>query len=139
MEQRANISHRGIVKNISNGKMEISLVDMEGCSACSLKSACGTNSPMDKKVEVPYLQSSFKTGQEVKVLLRTSQGFLALFWGYIFPFLLIVTTLIFADKIFSNEGLAGLFSLLVLGPYYLLLYFLRKQMKSTFTYRVEPL
>ncbi|WP_020526932.1 SoxR reducing system RseC family protein [Flexithrix dorotheae] len=139
MEQSTNISHRGIVKNISNGKMEISLVDMEGCSACSLKSACGTNSPMDKKVEVPYFKNSFKTGQEVKVLLSTSQGFLALFWGYIFPFLLIISALFIANKFSLNEGLAGLFSLLVLGPYYLLLFFLRKRMKSTFSYRVEHL
>ena len=58
-------------------------------------------------------------------------GLKAVFWAYVFPFILMFSTLIIASN-FLKEWLAGLISLLIIVPYYIVLYFLKNALKSAF-------
>ena len=73
----------------------------------------------------------FKINERVDVILKKALGLKAVFWAYVFPFILMFSTLIIASG-FLKEWLAGLISLVILVPYYLILYLLKKTLKSAF-------
>lgn len=78
-------------------------------------------------------------GQEVTVNFKESSGFTALFWGYILPFILVLFTLIITLEITNNELTAGMLSLIVLVPYYILLYLFRHRLKKVFKFEIEEI
>jgi sigma-E factor negative regulatory protein RseC len=67
----------------------------------------------------------------VEVVLKKDLGQKAVFWAYIFPFLLMLATLL-TSSLFLQEWLAGVLSLLILLPYYGTLYALKDYFKKTF-------
>jgi len=69
--------------------------------------------------------------ERVDVILKKTLGLKAVFWAYVFPFILMFFTLIIASN-FLKEWLAGLLSLFVLIPYYLILNFLKASLKDAF-------
>jgi sigma-E factor negative regulatory protein RseC len=75
----------------------------------------------------------------VEVVGKTSQGFKALFYGYVFPFMLIMAILIILTSLQFSEGLSGLISLSVLVPYYFVLYLTRNKIRKSFEFEIKPL
>ncbi len=77
---------------------------------------------------------SFRLNENVRVVIRKDQGMLAVFWAYILPFVLLVGSLILAS-LYLAEWQAGVLALLVLLPYYGILYslnsFFRKKFRIT--------
>ncbi len=102
------------------------------CESCRAKAVCGVSRTAGKEIEVPFTtKGAFELREPVEVILRKDLGHKAVFWAYIFPFLLMLLTLLTASVFFS-EWVAGLLSLLVLVPYYLTVYGLRNYFERTF-------
>ena len=91
----------------------------------------------EKEIEINNISKCYSPGEEVTVLFQESQGFKALFYGYMLPFLIVLSTLITTFSLTNNEATAGLLSLLVLAPYYTTLYFFRHQLKKVFKFEIE--
>lgn len=123
--------HSGIVSKMNGSSLIISLDDNVHCESCRAKGTCGISDSGSKEVEVPHTNDSFTLNEHVNVVLKKGLGLKAVFWAYIFPFLLMIATLIISSA-FLIEWMAGLLSLLILIPYYLLLYVLRNAFKKTF-------
>ena len=90
------------------------------------KMVCGSAESDDKVVEVLNTNPNLQLHDSVNVLMRKDLGLKAVFWAYVFPFILLMTVLVTAS-FFVTEWLAGVFSILVLPPYYLLLYSLKEK------------
>ncbi len=123
--------HSGVVSKKSNGSLIVSLDENVHCESCRAKSTCGISESGTKEVEIPNSGQSFTLNEPVNVVLKKGLGLKAVVWAYIFPFLLMVGTLI-GSSLFLEEWMAGIVSLLILIPYYLLLYILRNTFKKTF-------
>lgn len=95
-----------------------------GCSACH-RSLCVLGDPGPKQVEVPQAMERFRVGDQVLVQIAPSAGYMALWWLYLFPFLLMITTLGGVMAWQHQEGWAGLAAMSILIPYYSLLYLTR--------------
>lgn len=134
-ESKNYIEHAGTVSKISKGNVEISLEGNFHCEACNAKSACGVSESTAKIVEIDNDERTFEMHETVRVIMQKSMGLKAVFWGYIFPFILMFTVLMIATS-FLEEWVAGLLSLFVLLPYYLLLYLNKKLLKKAFTISV---
>lgn len=134
-ENKNYIEHAGIVSKISNGNVEISLEGNLHCEACNAKSACGVSESTAKTVEIENDPRTFEMNESVVVAMQKSMGMKAVFWGYVFPFILLFVVLAISSA-FLEELLAGLLSLFVLIPYYLLLYFNKSLLKKAFTISV---
>jgi positive regulator of sigma E activity len=79
-----------------------------------------------EKVEVQGIYS-VNPGDPVRILMKPSTGFAALFFGYIFPlFISVVSMLIILLSADIAELYAGLISIAILFPYYLTLLSLQK-------------
>lgn len=124
--------HSGVVSKITNEAITVSLEQNVHCESCRAKSACGISESNTKEIEIANSNDSYKINEQVKVVLKKALGFKAVFWAYVFPFILMFTTLIIASG-FLKEWVAGVLSLSILIPYYLMLYVLKNTLKSAFT------
>ena len=125
------LKHTGIVSKISKDSITVSLLDNLHCEACHAKGACGVSDSETKEIEVVKTGENFAVNETVQILLKKELGLKAVFWAYVFPFFLLIFTLLISS-IFLKEWMAGLVSLLVLIPYYVMLHVLNDVFKKAF-------
>ena len=123
--------HSGVISEIRDGSILVSLDKNIECESCSAKGACGVSDTASKEVEIMDSGGSFKLHEPVEVMLKRNLGHKAVFWAYIFPFFLMILTLLTTSYLFE-EWMAGLLSLLVLVPYFTIVYSLKNYFKRTF-------
>jgi len=117
----------------------VSILNQSACSSCHANGACSVSDIQEKEIEINHFKNEYKLGQEVTIIFKESKGFVALFYGYVLPFILVLITLIFAIEISGNELIGGLLSLAILIPYYITLYFLQHLLKKVFNFEVEEI
>lgn len=123
--------HSGVISKITGDSVTVTLEQNIHCEACHAKGSCGISDSETKQIEILNPLDSFKINEPVSVELKKSLGFKAVFWAYVFPFILMFTALILASS-FVKEWIAGLVSLFVLIPYYIMLYYLKNTFKKAF-------
>ena len=117
----AVVQHAGIVSKITDKVITVALEGNVHCEACNVKAACGVSESNTKEIEIPNGNISFQILENVTVLMQKQLGLKAVFWAYVFPFILMFGVLLLASNFFS-EWIAGLASILILVPYYIALY-----------------
>ncbi len=129
------LEHVGIVTDTRDGKVKISLTG-SGCSACH-KSLCMLGESKAKEVEVAFNESCLKSGDEVIVKINPASGYTAVILLYVMPFALMIVSLLLMLRWGYNEGIAGLTSLVILVPYFSLLFLLKSKLSNQCTIDVE--
>ncbi len=134
-----NIEHPGIIDKIENERVWVKIQPQSACGSCHSKSYCSMAESVDKVIEVQNEQSgkALKKGERVKIVLRRSLGYKALFLGYLLPFLILIFSLIITLSLHINEGLAAGISILLLVPYYSFLYVKRDAIRSSFHFFIK--
>jgi len=137
MNENVNyMEHTGLVTDSNHGRIKISLTG-SGCSACH-NSLCMLGDSKAKEVEISVTkENGLLAGDEVIVKINPASGYKAVALLYILPFFLMILSLVMVSKSGYSEGLAGLTSLLILVPYFGLLFLLRNQLRSQCTIEVE--
>ncbi|WP_368052015.1 SoxR reducing system RseC family protein [Lutibacter sp.] len=125
------VKHEGIISKISEKTITISLKGNVNCEGCKAQSACGVSDSNDKEIEVVNSAQSFQINETVDVLLKRELGLKAVFWAYVFPFILMFVVLV-AASFFFKEWIAGLMSLFILIPYYFMLFVLKSRFQKAF-------
>ncbi len=123
--------HSGVVSAIRGRSVIVSLDQNIHCESCSARGGCGIADTGKREVEVYDPDRNFNLNEEVQVTLKKGLGQKAVFWAYIFPFFLMLLTLGVASLAYE-EWVAGLLSLLILIPYYGILYMQRNYFQKTF-------
>jgi sigma-E factor negative regulatory protein RseC len=131
------ITHNGVITGHKTGTIYVSIIAESACSACHAKGVCGMSEVQEKVVEINDTgHTELAIGTPVTVAMKRTSGLKAVFYGYVLPFVLLLTTLFVAMGYFEDEGKAGLLALAILLPYYLGLYMLRDKMKSGFEFLI---
>jgi len=133
----SNIRHSGFVKRVTSDSLIVNIISESACSSCHAQGACSVADFQDKEIEISNFTGHYTPGQEVTVVFQQSQGYTAIVWSYIVPFILVFVTLIVAVSVTNNELIGGLLALVVLIPYYITLYFFRHLLKKVFKFEVE--
>ncbi len=148
MERRhaQQICHPGVVERIEGSELLVKIESQAACGKCQAKSYCGMGESAEKAIGVDLRDNSsgwrpqdFYPGQPVEVILSRALGYRALFMGYLLPFLILVASLILMFYTTGNEGLSALVAVLLMAPYYGLLYRYRHKLRQTFRFSVRPI
>jgi len=131
------IDHEGIVEYVKGDVVHVKIIAESACAACHAKSVCGAAGQKDKYLDISSEDEDFKPGEPVKVLVARNLGLKAVALGYIYPFLLLMAVLICLTVAGIGELRAGIFALLSLVPYYLVLLLMRKRIGARFTFRLK--
>lgn len=138
MQKINRVEHDGIVKSISNDKVEVSIVSHAACASCNLKGSCSMSEIEEKIIEVKRVDGfDYREGERVNVFFKQSLGFRALFLGYLMPFILVMIMLIVGEVLQWSEIKSGGLALGTLPFYYLALWLTREKMRGTFNFSVE--
>lgn len=133
------VEHIGRVQEITLNDIKVAIQPQASCVGCQAQAVCGNDNKNEKFVVVHRQNHNYIVGETVKVILLQSLGFWALFVSYILPIILVFATLIIFIKIGFNEGFAGLFSLLVLVPYFFIIYCLKGSISKKINFDIQKI
>jgi sigma-E factor negative regulatory protein RseC len=136
MKAASVISHEATVQSVDSDSVTVSLSPGVSCEGCRAERSCGMS---DKSVRVIKVNGSFDlhTGEKVNVSIMESQGYVALFLGYLLPLILVVTTLIIFSVLDAGELVSGLASIGMLIPYYIILLIFRRFIGKKFSFTIK--
>lgn len=132
------IEHLGRVDAVTPSDIRVVIVSQSACASCHAKGACTASDTSEKIVVISKANHNYLVGEAVKVLLKQSLGYKALFLGYLLPLIILLTAL-FVFSAFMSEGKSGLFALLVLLPYYAILYLFRNKIAKQFIFDIQKI
>ncbi len=130
------IEQRGTIEEIKDGLIRVNLLSVSACATCHAKGACSMMDVQNKSIDVYDSGNGYKIGEVVNVIMRQSLGYKAMILAYGIPFLLVLGSLIILTSLHTSELIAGVVSLSVLIPYYLIIYFLKNSLQKTFTFTI---
>lgn len=136
MKQFAEISHDGTVQTTGENYVTVLLSPSVSCTGCQGKNSCNLS---DKENKIVTLSGNYnvRPGDTVTVSMKQSMGYFALWLGYLLPLFLFLAILVLLLSFSVHELLAGLLSVTVLVPYYLLLIVFRKGISNKFSFTLK--
>lgn len=137
LQMSQQIEHTGIISRIDKNLIQVLIIQESACSGCHANGACSAADMDEKIIEVESTDSTFKVGDNVILSGQSSMGLLAVLLAFILPFLLILLSLFVLRNYVASEAISGTISLSTLIPYYIILSFFRKKMKSKFQFSIS--
>lgn len=132
------IRHDGIVDSIEEGCVHVRILQSAACGACKVAGYCNAAEAKEKLIDVFTARATnYQVGDTVTVSVSQSMASRALMWAFGLPLVLMIVVLVFVLWQTGNEGLAAQSSLLVLIPYYGLLFLLRHRMRQQIFFEIE--
>ena len=134
------IKHQGIVENIQGSHLSVRIIQTSACAACSAKGHCSSADSKDKVIDITdAAASSYQVGEQVMITGETSMGMMAVVLAFVIPFMLLITSLFIFMAWMENELYAALSSLIILVPYYFILWLNKAQLKQKFSFTIKPI
>ncbi|HUX57407.1 MAG TPA: SoxR reducing system RseC family protein [Bacteroidales bacterium] len=130
------INHSGVVLKVNDKSVSVIISAASACSGCQAEGSCNMSGKEEKIIDVAG-SYNLKPGDDVTILMRQSMGYTALFLGYIFPLITVIIVLLTLVSMKIPELIAGVTSLAILIPYYIILIFFRKRINEKFTFTLK--
>lgn len=131
------IDHKGVITKIENGLIQVTILSISACAGCHAKGACTMSDMEEKIIDIYDTSQLFNIGDQVMVSTEESLGWLALLLAYVLPFVLVLISMFSISVFTDNELLIGGVSLLLLVPYYFVLYLQKANMKKVFSFVIR--
>lgn len=122
MERKNCIEHQARVLSQCGNMVKVAIRRDGACSSCQAKSHCRTHSDEEMEVEC-YADSGkmFSPGEQVTIVVARKMGKTALLYGYVYPLVILMVSVIVFSSVVSSQALAALLSLLSVAIYYVVL------------------
>ena len=130
------IQHNGKVTKIGKDSVFVSISPGSMCSGCHAEGICSISGKVEKIVDIKG-KYNVSPGDTVTILMNKSTGYKAVVLSYIVPLTIVILGVITLSLFSTSELTAGLASLSLLVPYFLVLYLLRKRINRNFTFTLK--
>ncbi|WP_297901269.1 SoxR reducing system RseC family protein [uncultured Parabacteroides sp.] len=134
-----SINHTGFVEKIDGDTVFVRITQQSACSGCHAQSICSASEKKDKIIEVPDRSGRFRVNEEVMVCGQNSMGLQAVALAFVIPLAIVVAAIVIGTNLHWNETTSGLTGLLLLLPYYCILYLMRDKLKRRFIFTLKKL
>lgn len=136
-EQVDCIIKSGIVEKIDDDYIHVRIQNDSACSMCYSKGVCTSLGSGERIIDVEHDKNrEVNIGDEVEIQMVSLSGTRAVIYGYLLPFILLITALLISNH-YLGEVWAALISLLVLVPYFLILYLYKNKMRRLFRFTIS--
>jgi len=130
------IQHDGTVTKVDGNSVLVSITSNSACSGCHAEGLCGISGKEEKIIDIRG-RYNVSPGDSVTVMMEQSTGYKAVVLSYLAPLIIVITGLITCNILSFNELTAGLISILLLVPWYLILYLFRNKINRSFTFTLK--
>ncbi len=137
MKLNDTVEHEGIVKENTGSIVKVIIHRSSACANCEGKKGCYLSENSNKIIDVTALDSDYRSGEKVKVVLERKLAINALFYAYILPFIVVIITLFLISAMTGDERLAGIISISVLVPYFLILKAFKSKFERKYSFKLE--
>ncbi len=131
------IEHDGIVTQVADTFIIVTIQNQSACSGCHAKGACGMSEMAHKSITAEKPNGNVKIGDKVIVSASTQNAILSVILAYIIPSVLIIATLALLIFLKVNEVFAATVSLGVATVYFIILYLLRNKFAQKIKFKVK--
>lgn len=132
-----DIIQSGKIINIIDNTIYIKVVRSDACSACNAKNICNMHKKKENIITIDDKQASgFIIGDNVDIYLSPSKGLKAVVYGYVFPLILLLATIITSKTLGYNDFKSGISGIIILIPYYFVLFLIRNKIKADFKFKI---
>jgi sigma-E factor negative regulatory protein RseC len=123
------IRHSGIIEHVEEGHISVRILQTAACAGCMVAARCNAAEAREKIIDVYSDDSAgrYRVGDAVTVCTSRSVVSRAMTIGFVWPFLLMVFTLVVVLQLTGDESLSGLLAVGVLIPYYSVVWLLRER------------
>lgn len=132
----SKIEHEGVILAIYPNKMVVRIEQLSACAGCHAKQACSMADKKEKLIEIPGQEGNFNINDKVVVEGESSMGFLAVWYAFVLP-LVLMFCILFSAKSVLNEIQLVWVSLSVLIVYYAILFIFRHKMQKRFVFHLK--
>jgi sigma-E factor negative regulatory protein RseC len=133
------IQHKGVIERIELPRIYVRIVQQSACSGCKAKSFCTSSDSQTKTIEIEDSSGKFAINEEVMICGQFAMGMQAVWLAFILPLLFIVLFVMLGTSVFQSELIGGLAGLLVLFPYYFIIYMMRDKLKKKFVFTLSKI
>lgn len=137
MYNEDKICNEGEIISINQQYCQIRINPQTACESCHLKKNCSVYDFSDKIIECEINHHDYKIGEKVNVTMAQKMATVAVFYVFFLPLLVMILSLIILKLLGLNDKLAGLFSIISLLPYYLLLSKFSRKLTKDFKFKVS--
>ncbi len=124
----------GIVESVENKSIKVRIQNQSACSMCYSKGVCTSLGSGERVIDVENDGNHYVSpGDRVDIQMISTSGGMAVLFGYVIPFIILIGTLLVSST-FMGEAAAAITSLVFLAPYFLVLYILRNRIKKYFRF-----
>ncbi|HQB85771.1 MAG: SoxR reducing system RseC family protein [Bacteroidales bacterium] len=134
--KKNRIQHDGMVKEVGTDSVIVSIVSCAACAGCKARGFCGMTESEEKTIDIRG-RYNVSPGDKVTVQMEESTGMKAVVLSYLVPVLIIMGGLFVLQSLPVNELFAGLISIALLVPWFLILYLSRKKIERSFTFTLK--
>jgi sigma-E factor negative regulatory protein RseC len=128
---------KGIIESVNDNRITVRIDRGSACGHCSAQGLCNLAESTERTIEVNNSTESYSVGEWVQVTMSRSMGNKAILLGYFIPFVLLISTLLILSAFGLPEWIAGLVSLLILVPYFIVIYIFRERLRRTFSFSIH--
>ena len=133
------IGHDGVVSEVTASGYKVSIVSRSACAGCHAKGLCSAADMADKIIDVKSSGPEvFKVGDKVTVNMEESMGMRAVWLVYAIPAVILVTFLLYLQRLGASELTTGLSVLGAIAVYFVILYLFRKKIGRHFNFTIAP-
>ena len=135
-----SINHNGRIEKIEGDTIFVRIIQQSACSGCHAKGMCSASDQKEKVIEVNDPNSDrFHINEEVTLCGQSSLGLQAVLLAFVLPLIIVVAAIVSGNYLQWDETTSGLTGLLLLVPYYCILYFSREKLKRNFIFTLKKL
>lgn len=132
------IYHQGIVEDIDGSHVRVRIEQTSACSGCSIRSRCTAVDSIEKLIDVTMPKdATFIVGDHVQIVGEVSLGLHAVMWAFVWPLLILLFFLLLFIIWSGNEILSSLGAVVLLIPYYYILWLKRAKFKQKFLFTIK--
>ena len=137
MSREKSVAHKGTIIEITPECIRVEIINKSMCAACHAKGFCSAGDTKDKIIDVEYYNNGeFAVGDEVEVIMNRSMGFKAVWISYVVPLVILLIFLLTLQGLGFSELHSGLFALLSVCVYYLLVYLFKDKLANKFVFTI---
>ena len=137
MSKEKSVTHKGTIIEITPECIRVEIINKSMCAACHAKGFCSAGDTKDKIIDVEYYNNGeFAVGDEVEVIMNRSMGFKAVWISYVIPLFILLIFLLTLQGLGFSELHSGLFALLAVCVYYLLVYLFKDKLANKFVFTI---
>jgi len=137
MDSSNCIEQEGYVESTEKGVVNVRILQLSACSTCHSKESCTFFGTEKKVITIHDNSGQYAKGDRVSVSVSKATGIKAVMLGYLIPFLLLIPGLIIFTFIGLSELYVGLLAILIIFPYYFILYLFRKRISNKFSFSLH--